>query len=70
VPGKSEKNLVNFKPNDAGINLLSTFKSGRLGFPGFPVTILLPSPLLLLLLVIIIIFAFKTGNNALALRAV
>jgi hypothetical protein len=67
VPGnKSEKNLVlfptNLKPNDAGIHLLSTFKSGRLGFPGFPVTILLPSPLLLLLLVILIIFAFKVRS--------
>lgn len=53
---------TNFKPNDAGIHLLSTFKSGRLGFPGFPVTILLPSPPLLLLLVILIIFAFKVRS--------
>ena len=53
---------TNFKPNDAGIHLLSTFKSGRLGFPGFPVTILLPSPPLLLLIIIIIIFAFKVRS--------
>ena len=68
VPGVKAKKIsffflrTNFKPNDAGIHLLSTFKSGRLGFPGFPVTILLPSPRLLLLLVILIIFAFKVRS--------